>query len=64
MAFPIYVVFAEIKLHIEERFMLAEFPDDYPPYRQRVPQLVPGLRLVRGASVHEGPPQPERTGNQ
>jgi protein-S-isoprenylcysteine O-methyltransferase Ste14 len=45
--FPIYVVFVEIKLHIEERFMLAEFPDDYPLYRQRVPQLIPGLRLVR-----------------
>jgi hypothetical protein len=29
-----------------ERLMLAEFPDDYPRYRQRVPQLVPGLRLA------------------
>jgi hypothetical protein len=27
--------------------MLAEFPDDYPHCRQRVPQLVPGLRLGR-----------------
>ena len=27
--------------------MLAEFPDDYPRYRQRVPQLVPGLRMGR-----------------
>jgi hypothetical protein len=26
--------------------MLAEFPEDYPRYRQRVPQLVPGLRLI------------------
>lgn len=26
--------------------MLAEFPGDYPRYRQRVPQLIPGLRLV------------------
>ncbi len=26
--------------------MLAEFPDDYPRYRQRIPQLVPGLRLA------------------
>ena len=27
--------------------MLAEFPEDYPRYRQRVPQLVPGLLLAR-----------------
>ncbi len=27
--------------------MLAEFPGDYPRYRQRVPQLVPGLRMGR-----------------
>lgn len=47
VAFPIYVVFVEIKLHIEERFMLAQFPDEYPRYRQRVPQLIPGLRLLR-----------------
>lgn len=47
VAFPVFVVFVEIKLHIEERLMLAEFPEDYPRYRQRVPQLVPGLRLGR-----------------
>jgi protein-S-isoprenylcysteine O-methyltransferase Ste14 len=47
VAFPIYVAFIQIKLHIEERLMLAEFPDDYPRYRQQVPQLVPGLRLGR-----------------
>ena len=47
VAFPIYVVLVEIKLHIEERLMLAEFPDDYPRYRRQVPQLVPGLRLGR-----------------
>jgi protein-S-isoprenylcysteine O-methyltransferase Ste14 len=46
-AFLIYVVLVEIKLHIEERLMLAEFPDDYPRYRRQVPQLVPGLRLGR-----------------
>jgi protein-S-isoprenylcysteine O-methyltransferase Ste14 len=40
-------VLVEIKLHIEERLMLAEFPDDYPRYRQQVPQLVPSLRLGR-----------------
>jgi len=47
VAFPVYVVLVEIKLHIEERLMLAEFPDDYPRYRRQVPQLVPGLRLGR-----------------
>jgi hypothetical protein len=26
--------------------MLAEFSDDYPRYRQRVPQLVRGLRAL------------------
>jgi len=47
VAFPVFLVLVEIKLHIEERLMLAEFPDDYPRYRKRVPQLVPGLRLGR-----------------
>jgi protein-S-isoprenylcysteine O-methyltransferase Ste14 len=69
VAFPIYVVFVEIKLHIEERLMLAEFPDGYPRYRQRVPQLIPGLRLVfwRGAreeNAPEVPPPPEHTASQ
>jgi protein-S-isoprenylcysteine O-methyltransferase Ste14 len=47
VAFPVFLVLVEVKLHIEERFMLAEFPDDYRRYRKRVPQLVPGLRLFR-----------------
>jgi hypothetical protein len=34
---PVFLVLLEIKIRIEERFMLAEFPDDYPRYRQRVP---------------------------
>jgi protein-S-isoprenylcysteine O-methyltransferase Ste14 len=46
VAFPVFVVLVEIKLHIEERLMLAEFPEDYPRYRRRVPQLVPGLHLA------------------
>jgi protein-S-isoprenylcysteine O-methyltransferase Ste14 len=36
----------EFKIRIEERFMTAEFPEEYPRYRKRVPQLVPGLRVV------------------
>jgi protein-S-isoprenylcysteine O-methyltransferase Ste14 len=46
LPFPVFLVLLEIKIHVEERLMLAEFPDDYPRYRQRVPQLVPGLRLI------------------
>ena len=46
VAFPVFVVLVEIKLHIEERLMLAEFPEDYPRYRRRVPQLVPSLHLT------------------
>jgi protein-S-isoprenylcysteine O-methyltransferase Ste14 len=40
-----------VKIHIEERFMLGEFPDECPRYRQRVPKLVPGLRLISGRRV-------------
>lgn len=52
--FPIYLALLQFKIHTEERLMLAEFPDDYPRYRQRVPQLVPGLRLVGGRKVASG----------
>jgi protein-S-isoprenylcysteine O-methyltransferase Ste14 len=45
--FPIFLVLLEIKIHVEERLMLAEFPDDYPRYREQVPQLIPGLGLPR-----------------
>jgi protein-S-isoprenylcysteine O-methyltransferase Ste14 len=44
IAFPVYLVLLEVKIRVEEKLMLAEFPDEYPRYRQRVPQLVPGLR--------------------
>lgn len=46
VAFPVYLVLLEIKIRVEEKLMLAEFPSDYPRYRQRVPQLIPGLRLI------------------
>jgi protein-S-isoprenylcysteine O-methyltransferase Ste14 len=36
-----------VKIHAEERLLLANFPDEYPAYRQRVPQLVPGLGVLR-----------------
>jgi protein-S-isoprenylcysteine O-methyltransferase Ste14 len=41
--FPLAVVFFEIKIHLEEGLMMATFREDYPHYRQHVPQLVPGL---------------------
>jgi protein-S-isoprenylcysteine O-methyltransferase Ste14 len=62
--FPVVLVFIEIKLHIEERLMLAEFPDDYPRYRRQVPQLIPGLRPARRVPTRDVPPQPEGTANQ
>jgi protein-S-isoprenylcysteine O-methyltransferase Ste14 len=45
--FPLAVVFAELRIHTEERLMLDTFPEAYPSYRRRVPQLVPRLRRVR-----------------
>lgn len=36
----------EVKIRMEERLMLATFPDEYPRYRRRVPQLVPGLNVL------------------
>ena len=52
--FPVFLVILEIKIRVEERLMLAEFPDAYPRYRQRVPKLVPGLRLFSSRSVVSG----------
>jgi protein-S-isoprenylcysteine O-methyltransferase Ste14 len=51
IAIPVFLVLYEIKISQEERLMQAEFPDEYPRYKQRVPQLVPGLRVPhnRGA---------------
>ena len=46
VAFPVYLMLVEIKIRVEERLMLAEFPDGYSRYRQQVPQRVPGLHLI------------------
>jgi protein-S-isoprenylcysteine O-methyltransferase Ste14 len=43
---PVSLVFIEIRIHIEEGLMVATFPEAYPRYRRRVPQLVPGLRRL------------------
>jgi protein-S-isoprenylcysteine O-methyltransferase Ste14 len=39
-ALPVFLVLLKVKIRIEERLMLAEFPAGYPRYRQRVPRLV------------------------
>ena len=45
--FPLGLVVFEVKIRMEERLMVATFPDEYPRYRRRVPQLVPGLYALR-----------------
>jgi protein-S-isoprenylcysteine O-methyltransferase Ste14 len=54
VAFPVYLMLLEFKIRVEERLMLAEFPGDYVRYRQRVPQLVPGLRLISAPPAAAG----------
>ncbi len=45
--FPIALIVFEVKIRMEEHLMLATFPDDYPRYRRKVPQLLPGLYVLR-----------------
>src|SRR5262249_30002711 len=35
------------RIPVEERLMSRTFPEEYARYRERVPRLVPGLRLLR-----------------
>jgi protein-S-isoprenylcysteine O-methyltransferase Ste14 len=44
---PLGLVIFLFKIRTEERLMTAEFPQDYPQYRERVPQLIPGLHRRR-----------------
>jgi protein-S-isoprenylcysteine O-methyltransferase Ste14 len=44
---PVAVAGIEVKIHYEEQLMAASFPQDYPAYRRRVPQLIPGLGRLR-----------------
>jgi len=44
------VILLEVKVRQEERLLLEVFPDEYPAYRERVPQLIPGLRAFRRRS--------------
>ncbi len=41
------LILFEVKIRLEEQLLLATFPDEYPGYRQRVPQLVPSLHALR-----------------
>ena len=45
--FPVGLILVEVKIRMEEHLMAATFPEQYPWYRQRVPQLVPGLFILR-----------------
>ena len=45
--FPVGLVLFEVKIRMEEHLMLATYPEEYPRYRRRVPQLIPGLYALR-----------------
>jgi protein-S-isoprenylcysteine O-methyltransferase Ste14 len=40
---PATLLILAIKIHAEENLLRAQFPDQYPAYRDRVPQLIPRL---------------------
>ncbi len=54
VVFPVTLIVIEFKIGIEERYMTAEFPKEYPRYRTRVPRLIPGLRLVPHRGIVPG----------
>ena len=45
--FPVGLILFEVKIRMEEQLLLATFPEEYPGYRRQVPQLVPGLFVLR-----------------
>ena len=45
--FPVGLILFEVKIRMEEHLMLATFPEAYLRYRRQVPQLVPGLYVLR-----------------
>jgi protein-S-isoprenylcysteine O-methyltransferase Ste14 len=49
-AFVLLVVFFELRIRSEELLLSESFPGAYEDYRRRVPQLIPGLRLLRSSS--------------
>ncbi len=48
------LVALETKIRMEEPLLVAQFPNDYPAYRARVPQLIPGLRRRRSRGGDAG----------
>jgi protein-S-isoprenylcysteine O-methyltransferase Ste14 len=44
--FALVVVFFELRIRSEEQLLGETFPGVYEEYRRRVPQLIPGLRLL------------------
>jgi protein-S-isoprenylcysteine O-methyltransferase Ste14 len=55
--FPACLIVLEVKIRMEEHLLVAAFPDQYPRYRHRVPQLVPGLYALR-QRTHQSPALP------
>ena len=47
--FVLLVVFFELRIRSEELLLSQAFPGAYDDYRRRVPQLIPGLRLLRSS---------------
>ena len=47
--FVLLVVFFELRIRSEELLLSEAFPGAYDDYRRRVPQLIPGLRLLRSS---------------
>ena len=47
--FVLLVVFFELRIRSEELLLSESFPGAYEDYRRRVPQLIPGLRLLRSS---------------
>jgi protein-S-isoprenylcysteine O-methyltransferase Ste14 len=47
--FVLVVVFFELRIRSEEQLLSEAFPGAYEEYRRRVPQLIPGLRLLRSS---------------
>jgi protein-S-isoprenylcysteine O-methyltransferase Ste14 len=45
--FPACLIVFEVKIRMEEHLMVVTFPEEYPRYRRRVPQLIPGIYVLR-----------------
>ena len=52
LAVVAFLIVFSVKIHEEEQLLQATFPDEYPAYRQRVPQLIPGLGMLHRGRIH------------